>query len=410
MTVFSIIFTCLIGLLSNISYAEYNLEVLAVRIIEPDEASKRYLVYKNPCDSEPFGIYIGTDENDASVRMGVVVQRPHTRCVSIDKTEILDVSHLKFGKKRRLISYSPSIEPLRYGFFDAYRSRLKKNKTTRKGDRKKVKRLAGFENSLEALYWAPSCGRFMGLVLPLDQQSSRVNVLGAIEEVGFLDCSSYENKVGTIPDISLEASHNKPSPLITQSTNALRRFDTRLTVIKPGSLKVSQDGAGETKKVSFQYLRRCNEAPLGITVQTGKSKILVSMALVSFERSICSDSGYSAMWSTHTTKILNANALDQIELRSNLDETSKSILVQEPNKVRLSEQGKLIKFEAIRSCLPAVSTLFVERYNRNYAAIIRGVDQKKQDCGDPFSHVTLSQRLLANALQVSQIAPLELVH
>jgi hypothetical protein len=133
------------------------------------------------------------------------------------------------------------------------------------------------------------------------------------------------------------------------------------------------------------------------------------MVLVSFDKSICSNSGHAAMWSTYTTKVLNANALGQIQLRTSLGGAPKRILIQEPNRVQLAKKGQMIKFEAIRSCLPAISTLFVERYNRNYAAIIREAGQKKQDCGDPFSHVNLSQRMLANALQISQVAPLELI-
>ncbi len=408
MTVFSIILVCFVGLASQISLAEANLEILAVHIADEIDGAKRYVAYQNPCDSKAFGIYIDSKDDASEIKIGVVVQRPHARCVGMDKTEFVDISHLIFAPHRQLVSYNPSIEPVRYDFFDAYRDRLRRPLRNRDIDSKNGQGLAKTTDSIEALYWAPSCGKFMGLVLPLDKQSSRENVLGAIEELGFVDCSAYENKVNSISNVSLKAS-DEQAPLLTQSTDALRRFQTRMTVMKPGSLKVVRNQVDGTQQLSFKYLRQCHEAPLGITVQTGKAKILVSMVLVSFDKSICSDSAHAAMWSTYTTKLLNVNALDRIQIRTSLSGTPKHILVQEPNRVKLTKKGEMIKFEAIRSCLPAISTLFVERHNRNYAAIIREAGQKKQDCGDPFSHVNLSQRLLANALRVSQIAPLELI-
>lgn len=409
MTVFSIILICFLGLASQNGYAESNLEILAVHIADANDGSQRYLAYQNPCDSKAFGIYIGSDEKTSQIKIGIVVKRPHARCVGMDKTEFVDISHLKFATHRNLLSYSPSIEPVRYGFFDAYRDKLNNAETTHKIDTKQGADFTRVTNFIKALYWAPSCGKFMGLVLPLEKQSTRENVLGAIEELGFVDCSNYENKVNAITDVGIKDRDDHTPPLLMHSTNALNRFQTRLTVIKPRSLKIVRNQMDSTEHLSFKYLRRCHEAPLGITIQTIKSKIVVSMVLVSFDKSICSVSAHAAMWSTYTTKLLNANAIDRIKLRTSLIGTPRRILIQEPNQVHLSQKGHMIKFEAIRSCLPAISTLFVERHNRNYAAIIRGADRKKQDCGDPFSHVNLNQRLLANALQISQIAPLELI-
>ena len=409
MSIFSIILVCFAGFISHISLADSKLEILPVRIVESAQSQKKFLAYRNPCGSKPFGIYVGADDAGDKLRIGMVVERPTTRCVGMDQTEVATLSHLNVDLGMQLESFNPTIEALRYEYAEVYRSRMGDRKQQSSPEAGRSQKITTRKAQLEALYWGPTCGQFMGLVLPTDWESSQVSVVGAFEEVGFQSCEEYENKIRSVPGISIHQGNQQPAPLISQDSDALQRFTSRMTVIKPGSLKSVTSKDGKTTEVSFEYMRRCNEAPLGISIETSKRQILLSMVVVSFNSSICGNTARRKMWSTYKTRALSAKVPTNIQVRSSLNGISERIVVQEPNRVRWNKRSGQIAFEAINSCLPAIGSIIVERHNRSYVGIVRRVGQQKPHCGDLFSRVTLKQKLLANILQVSHVAPLELV-
>jgi len=194
--------------------------------------------YHRPCGAEYLGVAV-RQAAGGPMAIGVLVRHQGMMCVSMSQREVVKVAHLDQLDRRKLAALRSDI-----------RSRLHLNEI--------VSLRAVVENkkaTVQAIY-EPGCGEVVAAVLNDDVDG--VLKVGVLEQRSKKPERCNEQKAGALRFVNLRPRTSlQPINIATQKPE--KAYDLRLAKITKLSL---------TKENGLQanYLRRCNESPIGFVV------------------------------------------------------------------------------------------------------------------------------------------------
>jgi hypothetical protein len=240
----------------------FAVEEIRTMQIKGDELQYAYLL---PCDSTEVGLFAQPINKVKLLRLAVLVHQSGVRCAGMPAPVVKTISLIKFSGLEQIIK----MDPVRI----TGKVRLGRVASLRQ---------VGEGRSIEAI-WRQSCATLQGFVL--QQQHAHVLGLGLLESATAKDLENC--KAGEKILRPSFIAHQRIDSLYALGDNlpVEQAFHLRVAKIVPGSLARQVGGDG----FAFKYERRCNEAPVGVTIARPmrKGDMRVGMVVAHFYNRPC---------------------------------------------------------------------------------------------------------------------------
>ena len=281
------------------------MSIKPVKISQTDGGS---LSYWKPCGYQELGIVVRQFKEKTKV--GVLIRSKGIQCLGPATRTLVPLNGL-FNKRllNNLVSYNPRHESFRLRTLTVentylYKDRLYSNYRTRC--------INGFAN-----------------ILKIENRTLKVGVLAGTRK----DACPTTSKRIAIQGIGGEGFDKVEK--MEQAKN--RNFKVKMARIKGSSIKAEQDGSK-----SFSYLRRCNDAPLGIVQKNGQFAMLVAR----YSNVECPRGGHRKSWSRYKTRkftqyLNNKSLLSKKQRRGSFELIS-------PLNIAMNSKG--LKLKSAASC------------------------------------------------------------
>ncbi|NRA65185.1 MAG: hypothetical protein HRU19_11925 [Pseudobacteriovorax sp.] len=249
------------------------LTIEPVQLLTSSQATKA--VFWQPCSSDLVGLFVRPEKNKRIV--GVVFKHNFQRCASLPVKKSINVSHFLAKHQKPIVSVLPN----------QYSHRL----TVLKGQSYSLQTSPNKVHSLEATYYH-SCSDPIGFVLDAKLQELKTDLL-AVKRKKNKTCSQ---------DIRTARLNGVSSNFKDVSSGWTSKKQRDFTIhLNPLRIK-PEKGINEPTK--YQYLRRCNEAPIGLHRNLVNDRWY--MAVARYSQAICPVGAIRKIWSPIDSSILNS--------------------------------------------------------------------------------------------------------
>ena len=261
------------------------------------------------------------------------------------------------------------------------------------------------------------CGQHVGtLIRQMDKQKLEVAFVEHLVRGSRTSDCPREQKVRRIKAIKLTTGlkvatyrENKTSP---------SQYKLRLAKIDRASFRRMEKGG-----VSFQYLRNCNEAPIGIVVgkrslakkRSGGARVrrqAVGMLVAHYPGLKCSAQEAAEAWTPYRTKDVSIPRNWQVRLMSQTKSTDSLKLKSPLEMAKLSKQKKKGLFvDFIRGCDLTVGAVYARSlWAASESVLAVGVLSRKAgvQCKKRVTQASLFQPFVSRDVQVTDMFPLRI--
>ncbi len=265
-------FTIFFGILGLSPFAlhaaPYALELEPVKIqAELDGTVK--VSYFEPCGAEFAGFLLRAAEG-GELKVAVVLRRFHARCMGLLGMQETVLPMIKAQNYAAITSIDPNQEPLIIKAAP-------------------IQNLHFTQNLSQAIYTS-LCGYAIGLYVLPEATGMRFGILEASSSRP--EPCNRATKVFALAGLD---SSNLGSFNLLQSSEEDRL--PQFTLHRVPVQLLSMDAVEPlSSRYQVYYLRRCNEAPIGLVQQNQKNTLRVSMLVARYEQRPCSETGPKKIW------------------------------------------------------------------------------------------------------------------
>jgi hypothetical protein len=386
---FVIFFSMLQTRFASLDAAPFALELQPVRI-QADWEGLVKVAYLEPCGAEFAGFAYRLEE-DNELKVAVVLRRYHARCMGLLGMQEVTLPLINANNYAAITSMDPNLEPL---ILKA--APIQNLHFTRKTEQDPSVATA------QAVYTS-QCGEARGLLVLPEATGLRFGILEGgktrpatcnrntkVLELAGLDTSALEN-FQLLQDPAAEKSPDY----------ILRRVPVQLMTMDPVEPL--------TKRFQVYYLRRCNEAPIGLVQQNTKKSLQVSMLVAHYPDMPCPEAGPKKIWTAFKPGLTVPAQKVAQGLKHSPQE---DLALVRPTSFRWNETGSL----AGRSQLEIFTLSTCNRdlglvSHSNDAGLAVGILQlqSSEPCNSPLKKVSYAYDLELRPQASRNVKPLQLV-
>ncbi len=346
------------------------IEINPVRILV-DREDRIHVSYQRGCQSLFAGFILRTNEKQ-ELFLGVASERPNARCSTLNGLEELIIPKLRGSDFAGISSLNPTTEPV---FL----------KLSPLQNFNQVQDAEGFR--FEAVYTS-QCGTALGLNLFPKANGLELSIVEG--KAHKFETCNRSTKIVRYPHINLSQasllaltnfSEDRSAPLYT-----LHRNQTRLSA------------TGDGHRVYF--LRRCNEAPIGLVREASEQGLLISMLVARYPGLKCPDGAPKKIW-TPWNEVLH----DEDAIAFSGETHAEQLLIKRPSSYDL--RGDTLSIVTPSSCQKDIG--LVSRTTKSgYAVGILHI-QTSTPCNSGLKEVTYNFKWTYDATVKRDVKPLQLV-
>jgi hypothetical protein len=283
---FLIFFSILQTRSASLDAAPFALELQPVRI-QADLDGVVKAAYLEPCGADFAGFAYRMDEGN-ELKVAVVLRRYHARCMGLRGMQETVLPLINAANYAAVTSMDPNLEPL---IIKA--APIQNLHFTRNTNQDPMA-------TAHAVYTS-QCGEARALLVMPEATGTR---FGILESSGTRPSAcNRSTKVHTLAGLDttqLDRFQLMQAPAVDKTRDyTLRRVPVQLLSREPVEPL--------TKRYQVFYLRRCNEAPIGLVQQNEKNKLQVSMLVAHYPNMPCSDDVPRKMWTAFETDLTVAS-------------------------------------------------------------------------------------------------------
>lgn len=336
-----------------------------------DREDRIHVTYQKDCGTSFAGFILRTSESK-ELYIGVATERPNARCMELSGMEEMIVPKLKASDFAGIVSLNPTTEP----------SFLKLSPMQNFNQIKD-----GSENRFEAVYTS-QCGTALGLNLFPKSNGYELSVVeGRYSK--FENCNR-STKIVRYPHIDLS---NAPLRALTNFAEdsspgryTLHRGATRLFA------------TGDSHKAYF--LRRCNEAPVGLVRSETSKGLEISMLLARYSEMKCPEGAPRMIWTPWPEELREKNPIAFAGERK-----AQQLLIKRPNSYELTRDT--LSIVTNKSCQNDIG-IVSRTTSQGYAVGILHI-QTSTPCNSGLKEVTYTYNWSFDESVKRDIKPLQLV-
>ncbi|MFY7927543.1 MAG: hypothetical protein ACOVS5_01620 [Oligoflexus sp.] len=359
----------------------YALELQPVRIqFSSDDAVQ--ISYLEPCGTEFAGLlYRG--QKDGVLEVAVVTRRFHARCLSITGMQEMTIPFVRASRYSAVVSMQPSVEPL-----------LLKHAATQ--SLHLVRRLE--RDTLHAVYTS-QCGSPVGLFVQAQASGYRFGVL----ESSTLRPSTCNRTTQVFSISRLDATGlEQLTPLASQNEASEPLYELRRVPVHTFTVATR----GDRRQLQAYYLRRCNEAPIGLVRQEQDVRLRLSMLVAVYPEMSCPQGSPKKIW-TAWNEGLELDAHRVVERVQPAADEKVSLVRPTAYNLGQSLNQTRVEVKALSSCQRDLG--LVTRTSSSGLAIGILQLQDAQPCNSPLNKVTYAYEWNTPPNARRDVKPLELV-
>jgi len=252
--------------------APYALELEPVKIQAEFDGTVK-VSYFEPCGAEFAGFLFRAAEG-GELKVAVVLRRYHARCMGLLGMQETILPLIKAQNYAAITSIDPNQEPLIIKAAPIQNLHFTQNLSQATG---------------QAIYTS-LCGYAIGLYVQPEATGMRFGILEA--STTRPEPCNRATKIFTLAGLD---SSNLSSFNLLQSSEEDRLPQFTLHRV-PVQLLSSDAVEPQTSRYQVYYLRRCNEAPIGLVQQNQKNTLRVSMLVARYQQRPCSEEGPKKIW------------------------------------------------------------------------------------------------------------------
>jgi hypothetical protein len=260
---------------ASLDAAPYALELQPVRI-KADLDGVVKAAYLEPCGADFAGFAYRVDEGN-ELKVAVVLRRYHARCMGLLGMQETVLPLINAANYAAVTSMDPNQEPLIVKAAPIQNLHFTRNA-------KQNLMATG-----HAVYTS-QCGNARALLVLPEATGMRFGILeGSTTRPGACNRTTEVYSLAGLDTTQLGSFHLMQAPAEEKSPDyTLRRVPVQL---------LATDAAEPlTRRYQVYYLRRCNEAPIGLVQQNEKNRLQVSMLVAHYPNMPCSDSVPKKIW------------------------------------------------------------------------------------------------------------------
>jgi hypothetical protein len=272
---FVIFFSMLQTRFASLDAAPYALELEPVRI-QADLDGTVKVAYLEPCGAE-FAGFAYRVESGNELKVAVVLRRYHARCMGLLGMQETTLPLINASNYAGITPMNPSEEPLILAASPIQNLHFTRNS-------KQDLMATG-----HAVYTS-QCGEARALFVMPEATGMRFGILeSSTTRPSACNRSTQVYSLAGLDTAQLGSFQLMQAPRAEKNPNyTLRRVPVQL---------LSADAVEPlTKRYQVYYLRRCNEAPIGLVQQNEKNKLQVSMLVAHYADMPCSDDVPKKIW------------------------------------------------------------------------------------------------------------------
>ncbi|HYX39293.1 MAG TPA: hypothetical protein VE954_39835 [Oligoflexus sp.] len=256
--------------------APYALEVQPVRV-QADFDGVVKVAYLEPCGAQFAGFVYRVEEGN-ELKVAVVLRRYHARCMGLLGMQETTLPLIQARNYAAITSMDPNQEPLIVKAAPIQNLHFTRTSVQDLGSA-----------SGHAVYTS-QCGEARGLLVLPEATGTRFAVLeSSTTRPSACNRSTAVYTLDGLDTTHLANFHLMQSPAEEKNPDySLRRV--------PVQLLATDAVEPLTKRYQVYYLRRCNEAPIGLVQQNHKNKLQVSMLVAHYPDMACSDDVPKKIW------------------------------------------------------------------------------------------------------------------
>jgi len=273
---FVIFFSMLQSRSTPLEAAPFALELQPVRIQANFDGIVK-VAYLEPCGSEFAGFVYRVDEGD-ELKVAVVLRRYHARCMGLLGMQEAVLPLINAQNYAAVTSMDPNLEPLIVKAAPIQNLHFTRNKEQ------------GLTAANGHAVYTSQCGNARGLLVLPEATGTRFGVLESSSPKSTACNRTTEvYSLAGLDTTQLGNFHLMQSPAEEKSPDyTLRRVPVQL---------LTTDAAEPlTKRYQVYYLRRCNEAPIGLVQHNRGNKLQVSMLVAHYAEMSCSNDVPKKIW------------------------------------------------------------------------------------------------------------------
>lgn len=343
------------------------------------------IAYDLPCGATFYGV-VAKEESSKRLRLGVAYLMGDVRCISLPAREETVLNFIN------TTGYD-SISPLKTS---SVRSRFVQNKMI------DVRVVRSKKNPKLQLISEPSCGVDLGTLIR--QTGSHKLELARLEKLTARQYRAGCPKTQQIKDVkAIRITKNLSVGIIPKKVRDLdRSFSLHLSQIRDGSVKRLKK-----RGVALSYLRKCNEAPVGVVmdrkIQNGKPSLKVGMLVARYFNMKCKEPD---AWTPYTNTTVVMGKKIQPTL---MKKGSNSFSLVSPTA--FSRQGKRrrsgVSIDYIDSCSSLKGVVYTGSKSRSHLGVLTAAH--KGSCSKKVAEVSLFQPFLSKRVLLKNLRPLHLM-
>ncbi len=382
---FIIVFAALLNSLTELQASTYSYELEPVKV-QADFDGTVKVSYFEPCGTEFAGFLyravIGTE-----LKVAVVLRRYHARCTGLMGMQEMTLPLVKADNYAAITSLDPNLEPLQVKSAPIQNLHFTQN----------------LNQSVSHAVYTSQCGDAIGLLVLPEATGMRFGVME-----GTTSKPASCNRATKVFSIAGLESSSMNSFRLLQSAQEDRLPGYSLRRV-PVQLLTIDSGEPQTTRYQVYYLRRCNEAPIGLVQQNQQGKLQVSMLVAHYETMSCSEDGPKKIWTAFEPGL----TIPQKQIAQGLREPpTEELALVRPTSFRWNEvdadksRGNLEIF-TMSSC------------NRDLGLVSRSNDagwavgilqlQSAEPCNSPMKKVSYAYDLELRPQASRDVKPLQLV-
>jgi hypothetical protein len=272
---FSIAFIMLALQSNNLNAVTFALELEPVKLQASSDGAVT-AAYLEPCGTE-FAGFLYQSQEGGELQVAVVLRRYHARCMGLMGMQQIPLPMVQASSYAAVTSMNVGSAPLMIKPVPVQNLHFTQNLS---------------QTQVHAVYTS-QCGQALGLFVQPEATGMRFNVLESTATKP--DACNRSTQILSIAGLepSKLGSFNLIQNPVNDQTPAytLRRVPVQLMTMDAAELG--------TKRLQVFYLRRCNEAPVGLIQQNQGKSLHVAMLVAHYETMPCQEEGPKKIWTAY---------------------------------------------------------------------------------------------------------------
>lgn len=371
------------------AFAHIQTSIKVIKISSLEFAGKDLLMqYELPCGAKKLGL-LAAPKSHKRLRLGVVIEQQSTLCAAMPSIISEKIDFIAYSGFRELIKMAPETLDSKLNLASAKELRVFRH-------RGRLTTQAIFQSD---------CSEFAGIVLEKNG-SNQVQLSFLETQPKALSTSSahcsFGQKVKSIDFLKLKNASDVASA-VTHRPNPLRSYQLRFAEIKAQkSLKKS-----DNEIIEISYLRKCNEAPIGIVVGNDTT-LKLGMLVAQYYNMRCDQSKPASTWATYQMQGLPIPSQAEISWIPASGGFGKFQVVP-PSQYAVSkaEQSRQLILDFWTSCAKDIGAVYARDASKR---LVVGILQHPTNspCKNSYKEVSLTQPLISSKTKAERIFPMKL--